>query len=164
MIHYSAFTTVHYQSTVSMISFAQVWTAQWSDTIPSRNVWFSIGIHLTLFRFNRYSIYRHCMLLSHDPIHPCLLPCRICLGFPTHSQLLPGSLADLRLLQCAHDTCISGKLGLICKPCIEIRTSQKHDIVVGIIWVHNILSVLHIIGCMHNFVSIHPIILQNDGV
>ena len=47
-----SFTTAHYQSAVSMISFAQVWTVQWSDTIPKQNVWFSIGIHLTLFRFD----------------------------------------------------------------------------------------------------------------
>ena len=55
MIHYSAISktiTVHYQSAVSMISFAQVWAAQWSDTIPDRNVWFTIRIHLTLFHFN----------------------------------------------------------------------------------------------------------------
>ena len=37
-------TTVHYQSAVSMISFAQVLTAQWSDTIPCRNVQFQVGI------------------------------------------------------------------------------------------------------------------------
>ena len=37
-------TTVHYQSAVSMISFAQVLTAQWSDTIPKRNIRFFIGI------------------------------------------------------------------------------------------------------------------------
>ena len=37
-------TTVHYQSAVSMISFAQVLTAQWSDTIPKRNVRFQVGI------------------------------------------------------------------------------------------------------------------------
>ena len=57
MIHYSAISktiTAHYQSTVSMISFAQVWTAQWSDTIPCQNVWFTVRIHLTLFRFNKY--------------------------------------------------------------------------------------------------------------
>ena len=37
-------TTAHYQSTVSMISFAQVLTAQWSDTIPSWNVQFQVRI------------------------------------------------------------------------------------------------------------------------
>ena len=37
-------TTAHYQSAVSMISFAQVLTAQWSDTIPRRNVRFQVGI------------------------------------------------------------------------------------------------------------------------
>ena len=37
-------TTAHYQSTVSMISFAQILTAQWSDTIPCRNVRFQVGI------------------------------------------------------------------------------------------------------------------------
>ena len=55
IIHYSAIsktTTAHYQSAVSLISFTQVWTAQWSDTIPSQNVWFQVGIHLTLFHFN----------------------------------------------------------------------------------------------------------------
>ena len=45
-------TTVYYQSTVSMISFAQVQTVQWSNTIPCQNVRFTYGIHLTLFRFN----------------------------------------------------------------------------------------------------------------
>ena len=35
-----------------MISFAQVYTAQWSDTIPSWNVWFQVVIDLTLFYFN----------------------------------------------------------------------------------------------------------------
>ena len=45
-------TTAHYQSAVSMISFAQVLTAQWSNTIPCQNVWVSIGIDLTLFHFN----------------------------------------------------------------------------------------------------------------
>ena len=61
MIHYSAISktiTVHYQSAVSMISFAQVWTVQWSDTIPSRIVQFTIGIHLTLFHFNTAYIWR----------------------------------------------------------------------------------------------------------
>ena len=45
-------TTVHYQSAVSMISFAQVSTAQWSNTIPCRNVRFLIGIisHNILFQ------------------------------------------------------------------------------------------------------------------
>ena len=37
-------TTVHYQSTVIMISFAQVLTAQWSNTIPCWNVQFQVGI------------------------------------------------------------------------------------------------------------------------
>ena len=37
-------TTVHYQSAVSMISFAQVLTAQWSDTIPKWDVQFQVGI------------------------------------------------------------------------------------------------------------------------
>ena len=37
-------TTAHYQSTVSMISFAQVLTVQWSNTIPCRNVRFPVGI------------------------------------------------------------------------------------------------------------------------
>ena len=37
---------------VSMISFAQVWTVQWSDTIPCQNVQFQVRIHLTWFCFN----------------------------------------------------------------------------------------------------------------
>ena len=37
-------TTAHYQSAVSMISFAQVLTAQWSDIIPCWNVQFQVGI------------------------------------------------------------------------------------------------------------------------
>ena len=37
-------TTVHYQSTISMISFAQVLTAQWSNTIPCQNVQFQVRI------------------------------------------------------------------------------------------------------------------------
>ena len=37
-------TTAHYQSAVNMISFAQVLTAQWSDTIPCQNVQFQVGI------------------------------------------------------------------------------------------------------------------------
>ena len=36
---------------VSMISFVSDDTAQWSDTIPSWNVWLLIRIHLTLFPF-----------------------------------------------------------------------------------------------------------------
>ena len=40
-----------------MISFAQVHTAQWSDTIPSHNVQFQVGIHLTLFHFNNKCIF-----------------------------------------------------------------------------------------------------------
>ena len=36
-------TTAHYQSAVSMISFAQVLTVQWSNTIPCWNVWFHIS-------------------------------------------------------------------------------------------------------------------------
>ena len=35
-----------------MMSFAQVSTAQWSDTILCRNVQFQVGIDLTLFHFN----------------------------------------------------------------------------------------------------------------
>ena len=53
-VHYMIFskplvrlTTAHYQSTVSVISFAQVLTAQWSDTIPSWNVRFQVRIDLT---------------------------------------------------------------------------------------------------------------------
>ena len=45
-------TTVHYQSTVSMISFAQVLTAQWSDTIPCWNVRFQVGITSYYILFN----------------------------------------------------------------------------------------------------------------
>ena len=37
-------TTAHYQSTVSMILFAQVLTAQWFDTIPCQNVQFQVGV------------------------------------------------------------------------------------------------------------------------
>ena len=45
-------TTVHYQSAVSMISFAQVLTVQWSDTISCWNVWFQVRItsHYILFQ------------------------------------------------------------------------------------------------------------------
>ena len=43
---------MHYQSAVRMISFAQVWAVQWSDTIPSQNVQFQVRIDLTLFHFN----------------------------------------------------------------------------------------------------------------
>ena len=45
-------TTVHYQSAVSMISFAQVLTVQWSDTIPCQNVRFQVRItsHNILFQ------------------------------------------------------------------------------------------------------------------
>ena len=45
-------TTVHYQSAVSMISFAQVLTVQWSDTIPCQNVQFQVRItsHDILFQ------------------------------------------------------------------------------------------------------------------
>ena len=52
-------TTAHYQSAVSMISFAQVLTAQWSDTIPKRNVQFSFGITSLdiLFQHNDVSQY-----------------------------------------------------------------------------------------------------------
>ena len=44
---------VHYQSGVIMISFAQVSTVQWSNTIPSQNIWFQVRIDLTLFHFNK---------------------------------------------------------------------------------------------------------------
>ena len=37
---------------VSMISFAQVYTAQWFNTIPHQNVQLLVGIHLTWFCFN----------------------------------------------------------------------------------------------------------------
>ena len=37
-------TTVHYQSAVSMISFTQVLTEQWSDTIPCWNVQLQVWI------------------------------------------------------------------------------------------------------------------------
>ena len=52
-------TTAHYQSAVSMISFAQVLTAQWSNTIPCWNVQFQVGItsHNILFQH------------SHEPWH-----------------------------------------------------------------------------------------------
>ena len=42
---------------VSMILFTQVWTVQWSDTIPSWNVQFQLGIHLTWFCFNRLPLF-----------------------------------------------------------------------------------------------------------
>ena len=45
-------TTAHYKSTVSMILFAQVWTVQWSNTIPRWNVQLLVRIHLTWFHFN----------------------------------------------------------------------------------------------------------------
>ena len=47
-------TTVHYQSAVSMIWFAQVLIVQWSDTIPCQNVRFQVGItsHNILFQQN----------------------------------------------------------------------------------------------------------------
>ena len=47
-------TTAHYQSTVSMISFAQVLTAQWSNTIPCCNVWFQVGITSHNIPFQQY--------------------------------------------------------------------------------------------------------------
>ena len=49
---------------VSMISFAQVWTVQWSETIPSWNVCFQVRIHLTWVHFNNQDIP------GHDNIHP----------------------------------------------------------------------------------------------
>ena len=45
---------------VSMISFAQVWTVQWSDTIPCQNVQFQVRIHLTWFHFNRHNHQNYC--------------------------------------------------------------------------------------------------------
>ena len=35
----------------------------------------------------------------------CLLPCRICFGFPACSQIFSGSLADIGLLQCMLHKC-----------------------------------------------------------
>ena len=54
-------TTVHYQSAVSMISFAQVLTAQWSDTIPCQNVQFQAGIpsHDILFQQEYLEEWKH---------------------------------------------------------------------------------------------------------
>ena len=43
-----------------MISFAQVWTVQWSDTITSWNVQFQVGIHFTWFHFNMHHLTSHC--------------------------------------------------------------------------------------------------------
>ena len=55
-------TTVHYQSTVSMISFAQVLTAQWSNTIPCWNVQFQVGI-------TSHDIpFWHPLLFHHKPL------------------------------------------------------------------------------------------------
>ena len=56
-------TTAHYQSTVSMISFAQVLTAQWSNTIPCQNVWFQVGItsHNILFQQHIWDQSSACM-------------------------------------------------------------------------------------------------------
>ena len=61
-------TTVHYQSAVSMISFAQVLTAQWSDTIPCRNVQFQVGItsHDILFQhLSEYCMGKQCVKGGH---------------------------------------------------------------------------------------------------
>ena len=58
-VHYMIFnkplvrlTTAHYQSAVSMISFAQVLTVQWSNIIPCQNVQFQVRItsHDILFQ------------------------------------------------------------------------------------------------------------------
>ena len=55
-------TTAQYQSTVSMISFAQVLTAQWSDTIPCRNVQFLIGIISHNIPFRQHNQNHSCCL------------------------------------------------------------------------------------------------------
>ena len=47
-------TTVHYQSAVSMISFAQVLTAQSSDTIPCWNAQFQVRITSHNIPFQQY--------------------------------------------------------------------------------------------------------------
>ena len=99
-------TTVHYQSTVSMISFAQTWTAQWSDIIPSQNIQLLVRIHLTWlwFHFNR-------LRSRHLGVHPCsslamYIPWLLLLGmlqcpqysipcsYAGHSQLFPSILRN----------------------------------------------------------------------
>ena len=72
--------TVHYQSAVSMISFAQVLTAQWSNTIPSQNVEFQVGIDLTLFHFNRSLLVWMTQTLQWGHNTTCCLchPCACC--------------------------------------------------------------------------------------
>ena len=68
-------TTAHYQSAVSMISFAQVLTVQCSDTIPCQNVQFQVGVtsHDILFQqellTNLFEVIQRCFgFVSHQSI------------------------------------------------------------------------------------------------
>ena len=85
-------TTAHYQSAVSMISFAQVLTVQWCNTIPCQNVWFQVRItchdipvstvifsFLSLFPFTRHILSRPDWS---QVIAPCSRDLTIC--FTTH--------------------------------------------------------------------------------
>ena len=99
--------TVHYQSTVSMISFAQVWTVQWSNTIPSWNVWFLVRIYLTLFHFkNKHvpggvSVVNLWLVLHLNP-NQVLTPSSL---VPVSSFLQSFSLFHLFICLTSHHTC-----------------------------------------------------------
>ena len=63
-------TTAHYQSAVSMISFTQTWIAQWSDTVPKRNVQLLVGIHLTWQQvLLAYQMSGHQMMEDEQELH-----------------------------------------------------------------------------------------------
>ena len=73
-------TTAHYQSAVSMISFAQALTAQWSDIIPCRNIWFQVGITSHGIPFQQF---QPAVLSPLTYLIPALIPA--CLSHP-HSR------------------------------------------------------------------------------
>ena len=90
-------TTVHYQSTVSMISFAQVLTVQWSNTIPCQNVQFQVRItsHNILFQQPPLSSSSHIPYTWCIPLPACCATWSTCwYGVAAHGPLVESPVSS----------------------------------------------------------------------
>ena len=55
----------------------------------------------------------------------------------------------------------------LCGPIVKVRMGQKHNVMVGVRRINDILQALNIIHCIidpHKFVQVYPVVLQYNGI
>lgn len=70
-------------------------------------------------------------------------------------------------MKCAQDPRIFEELDFIRGPDVRVRTGQKHNVMVGVRRINDILRASNVISCIidpHKFVQVYPVVLQYNGI